>query len=702
MTATKEAPRSPIDAMLRARSIAVVGASNRGESFGNNVITHLTSTGYTGKIYPVNPRYDLIEGLPCYSSVSSIPERVDCAVLAVADERLEAALEGAAAARARSAVIFGTAVEPQQPGRPLLTDRLAAIARGAEIALCGGNCMGFLNFVDSIMVGGWPYKFPPPLGHVGLITQSGSSYSGFALNQRDLGMNYMISSGQELATTAADYLDFLVLQPETHVVGCILEMIREPERFLAALEIADKRGIPVVVLKLGRSERGKAMARAHSGAIAGADAAYQAVFERYNVVPVQTLNELADTLELLSCKRAPTTDAIGLVTDSGGERSMIVDLADDRRLEFAALTPQTTDVLAANLDPGLAPINPVDVWGTGHDHERITETCFSALVEDPGVGQAVFASNMPSGRALLHAWGRVVENVHRKSTKPVLMMGNLSSAFDREEARRLRALGIPVLLGTESGLNALSGSIRWHRFRRERMAPEFPSAPQASIACWTERLKAAGGASLDTASSLDLVADFGMTTAAMRLVASEQEAASAADELGYPVVLKTLAPGIDHKFDQRGVFLGLASRDAVVGAYRNIAGRLGPHCMLQAQVEAGTEIFLGMTLDPHFGPLVTVGLGGVFVEVMKDVVTFLPPVDARMAVSYLRRLKGFPLLDGARNRSRADLNALAETVARFSVLASTLAGSVQEMDINPVIATPAGAFAVDALVVPVD
>jgi hypothetical protein len=197
------------------------------------------------------------------------------------------------------------------------------------------------------------------------------------------------------------------------------------------------------------------------------------------------------------------------------------------------------------------------------------------------------------------------------------------------------------------------------------------------------------------------VADFGMTTAPMRLVASEQEAASAADALAYPVVLKTLAPGIDHKFDQRGVFLGLASRDAVVEAYRDIAGRLGPHCMLQAQVGAGTEIFLGMTLDPHFGPLVTVGLGGVFVEVMKDVVTFLPPVDARMAVSYLRRLKGFPLLDGARNRPRADLNALAETVARFSVLAATLGGCVQEMDINPVIATPAGAFAVDALVVPV-
>jgi hypothetical protein len=167
-------------------------------------------------------------------------------------------------------------------------------------------------------------------------------------------------------------------------------------------------------------------------------------------------------------------------------------------------------------------------------------------------------------------------------------------------------------------------------------------------------------------------------------------------------VLKTLAPGIDHKFDHRGVFLGLDSRKAVVDAYRDIAVRLGPQCMVQAQVGTGTEIFLGMTLDPQFGPLVTVGLGGVFVEVMKDVVTFLPPIDAQRAISYLRRLKGFPLLDGARNRPRADLHALAETIARFSTLASALAGRIQETDINPVIATPTGTFAVDALVVPVD
>ncbi|HZS84964.1 MAG TPA: acetate--CoA ligase family protein [Stellaceae bacterium] len=698
--AAAERGRAPLEAMLRAQSIAVIGASAKAESFGHNVVTHLTGTGYRGRIYPINPRYGEIAGLRCYAALGDVPETVDCAVLAVADERLEAALEAAAAAGARSAVIFGSAVEAEQPGRPPLTHRLAAIARAAGMAMCGSNCMGFLNFIDNIMVGGWPYKFPPPRGRIGFITHSGSSYSGFALNQRQLGMSYMISSGQELVTSAADYLDFLVAQAETRVVGCILETIRAPERFLAALASADRRGIPVVVLKLGRSEHGKALARAHSGALAGADAAYRAVFERYNVVPVRSLDELADTLELLSCGRAPTTDAIGLASDSGGERTMIADLAAEIGVDFAAVTPVTEKRLAAALDPGLAPINPVDIWGTGHDHERIAEECLTALADDPGIGQVVFASNMPSGRALLHTWGRVTERVHAKTAKPVMVMGNLASALDRAEAARLRGLSIPVLMGTQPGLAAIAGSIAWHRARRERRMPKIEAPPGAAVARWRKRLAEAGAAGLDTAASLELAAAFGVPVAAGRVVAGESDAVAAAASLGCPVVLKTLAAGIDHKFDQGGVALGLASPEAVAAAYRDMAARLGPRALVQAQAPAGTELLLGMTRDPQFGPLVTVALGGIFVEILKDAVTFLPPVDEAMALRYLRRLKGFALLDGARNRPRADLGALARAVARFSSLAEALGGWLREMDVNPVIAGPEGVVAVDALAVP--
>jgi len=685
--------------MLRARSIAVIGASGKSGAFGHNVVTHLIDTGYRGRVYPVNPRYDDVAGLRCYSAVSALPEVVDCAILAVADDRLEATLEAAATAGARSAVIFGAAVEEPTAGRPPLTDRLAAIARNAGMAICGGNCMGFLNFIDDIMVGGWPYKYPPPRGHIGFISHSGSSYSAFALNARQLGMTHMISSGQELVTTVSDYLQFLLTQQETRVVGCILETVRNPERFLATLEAADRKGVPVVILKLGRSEHGKAMTRAHSGALAGSDAAYRAVFERYNVIGVQTLDELANTLELLACNRVPITDEIALATDSGGERTMIADIAADLGLRWASLSAETTRVLAESLDAGLAPVNPLDLWGTGHDHERIARTCLQALADDSQVGQVVFASNMPSGRPLLNAWGRVAESVHRHTTKPVLMLGNLSSAFDRDEAARLRGLGIPVLLGTAPGLQAIAANVSWHRRRRARRVIRPPAIAPEILHRWQARL-AGEESSLNTYDSLALAADFGIPTALSRIAHSEVELRQVASTLRFPLVLKTLKPGIDHKFDAGGVVLGIENPDELLTAWRELAARLGPTVLVQETSQLGVEMFLGLTVDPQWGPLVTIGLGGIFVEVMRDVITLMPPIDAELAVTFLRRLRGFEVLSGARGRAPVALGPLGNAIASFSAMAASIGPALEEMDINPIIATPQGAVAVDALVVP--
>ena len=551
-----------VSAMLRARSIAVIGASDKPGSFGHNVVTQLVETGFSGRLYAVNPRYESVAGVRCFATLAKVPETVDCAVLAVSDERLEAALVTAAEAGARSAAIFGSAFEEETAGRPPLSDRLSAIARQAGMAVCGNNCMGFLNLADQVIVGGWPYKPLPERGPIGFITHSGSTYSAFALNQRQLGMSYLISAGQEIATTTADYMHFLLSRPDVRVIGCILETARDPENFIAALDRADRQGVPVVTLKLGRSAAGGKMARAHSGALAGSDAAYRAVFERHNVLAVRTVNELADTLELLACPRSPTAEGVAVAADSGGERTLIVDLAADIGLTLASLTAETTQRLADTLDPGLAPINPVDVWGTGHDHERIMRSCLDALAADPNVGQVVLASNMLSGRPLLHAWSRVAEAVHGATTKPVVVMGHLTPAFDRDEAARLRALGVPVLPETSSGLRALAGSARWHQ-RRNRVGLATPrdASHAAAASTWSERLSATSQASLDTADSLAMAAAFGIPVAPNRLACSLEEGVAAGEELGYPVVLKTLAPGIDHKFDHGGVVIGLSDRE---------------------------------------------------------------------------------------------------------------------------------------------
>ena len=413
--------------------------------------------GYGGAVYPVNPTRAEIDGLPCFPSIAALPDPVDCAVLAVADDRLEDALRDAATAGIPAAVVFGAAgANPEHADG--LPHRLAMIAREAGMALCGGNCMGFYSVAEGLFVSGYPLRQAPPAGGIGVITHSGSSFSALANSGRGLAFNYLISAGQELVTTAADYLRWLIAQPETRVVGCFLETVRDPAGFVAALEQAAEREIPIVVLKVGRSEQARRLAQAHSGAVTGVDAAYDALFERYGVVRVRSLDELADTLELFASPRRPVATGLALATDSGGERALIADVAADLDLRFAPLAANTVARLTETLEPGLTPTNPLDLWGTGDDYARRYEASLLALAADPGVGALVFAVNLVPGSRLLPSYLQIAERVQIQTEKPFAVLGNLASTIDREAAARLRAVGIPVLMGTATGLAAIRTS----------------------------------------------------------------------------------------------------------------------------------------------------------------------------------------------------------------------------------------------------
>ena len=687
-------PQESMKALLRPRSVAVIGATPRKEAVGNFVLHIVAGPRYGGTVCGVNPRYDGVDGFPCYPSVADIPETPDCVILAVNDARVEHALTDAAAAGVRGAVIFGRCYE-SEPATPPLPARLAAIAREAGMALCGGNCMGLLNRVDDVHLCMSQLPHTETSGVVGLLSHSGSTWSGIAGNQRQLDVSYGVSVGTEIAGTMADYIRFLAAQPETKVIGCVMETIREPEAFLAAVHEAESRGIAIVALKLGRTEKSRAFAFSHSGALAGSDAAYDAVFERHNVVRTRTLDEMMDTLELMTCGRVPSTDAVGVQTDSGGERQLIVDLAGDIGLKLAKLTQSTKSRLTETLDPGLDAENPVDWWGeTGLEVlPKITQI----LADDSTVGVVTVATNMVPGRPILYGSTQAVEAVHAATDKPCLMLGNLHSSVDLDEAARLRRNGIPVLLGTETGLKAIDHFITWHT-RRDRAPGAPPNPPPAgTIALWRDRLIAAP---LEPDEAMTLVADFGVAVPASAMADSCAAAVAAAGRLGYPVVLKTANPAIQHKSDQGGVAIGLDGPDAVARAYQDIAAALGPSILVQAQAPSGTEVLVGAVADDQFGPVMTVGLGGVFVEVFKDVITFMPPVDPAGARGYLERLTGFAALTGARGRPAADLDALAEAVSRLSVLVATLGDLIAEMDVNPIIAHEGGAVAVDALVVP--
>jgi acyl-CoA synthetase (NDP forming) len=689
-------PRFALDPLLRARSLAVVGASGTPGSFGHALLRQLLDNGYAGAVYPVNPGRTAIDGARCYLSLADLPGLVDCAVLAVADERLEGALQEVAAARIPAAVVFGGIPTPGKGAA--LPDRLRRIAEDSGVALLGGNAMGFYNARDRLYVSGYPLQGRADAGGIAIVSHSGSSFSALANSGRGLRFSYLISPGQELILTAADYLQFLLEQPETRVIGLFLETVRDPDRFISSLERAAALEIPIVALKVGRSPRGREMALAHSGALAGSDEAFRAICERWGVIQVGSLDEMADTLELLASPRRVRGGGLALAGDSGGERALIVDRAAALGVPWADLGKETLGVIAAALDPGLEAANPLDLWGSGRDWQRIYETCLTAMATDPATGVVVLAVDLVRGSRLVPGYIEAAERVHAATETPIAIMGNLTSAIDPAAATRLRALGIPVLMGTDTALAALCHALTW------RPAPagalDIETDPAVCAYWWS--VLSRRSTPLDEIESKRLLAAWGVPTIAERAVASETEAVAAAEALGWPVALKTAAPGVMHKSDVGGVALGLRDGREVVAAYRDLRQRLGPRAVVQRQAPmvGAVELFLGLTVDAQFGPLVTVGLGGVWVEALGDVAAALPPLSASQAEGLVHRLRGASLLTGARGRPAVDLAALANTIAAFSRMAVALGPVLAEIDVNPLLVGPAGVVALDALVVP--
>ena len=718
-----------LTALLEPRSVAVVGASARPGSFGDQLVGQLLAGGYQGTVHLVNPRYREVAGRPCHPSLADLPGPVDLVVLAVPNGALEAQLEAAAEAGVPAAVIFASCVEPDPCGPPNhaapLADRLAAIAQGAGMAVCGGNGMGFFNLDQSLRVCGYPE--PPDLspGPVAVVTHSGSVFSALLHNDRGLQFNLVVSAGNELVTSAAAYLDHAVELPTTRVVALFLETVREPAAFRAALAKAAARSIPVVALKVGRAQAARAMVAAHSGALAGEDGAYQALFDAYGVAQVTTLDELADTCELLAGRRAHP-GALAAIGDSGGERAHLLDLAEQLRVRFADISQATRQRLAAVLEPGLPPTNPLDAWGTGNDADQIFATCIQALLEDPATAALALNLDLTTEPTPDTSYTGLAIAAAASTTKPVAVLSNLTSAADPTEAATLRAAGVPVLEGTATGLAALGHLFAYRDFLVRTGAVDNPTPPPPGSAMlphrgtrpgaagveavpvrvgvkrardrWRARLGEPGRA-FDEAEGLALLDDWGVPVVTAEVATSLEEAVAAGGRVGWPVVLKTAAPGIAHKSDVGGVVRGLDGPERLAAAYADLAGRLGPRVLVAAMAGPGVELALGVVHDAQFGPLVMVAAGGVLVEVLGDRRFALAPVDHRQALAMLDRLAVRRLLDGVRGAPPADLDAVADAVVNLSTLAVDLGPSLAALDVNPLIAGADGCVAVDALVI---
>lgn len=669
--------------MLGAQSVALVGASARPDSFGARMI--LEAMRSSARMHLVNPRYEEINGVACAPSLAALDEQVDLVLLGVPDAALLDELRAAADAGARGAVVFGSA---HAPG---LRAELATHATAAGMALCGAGCMGFVNNATGLRALGYLEPDPLAAGGVSLITHSGSAFSTLLRANRGFGFRLAVSSGQELVTDTADYVDFALNDPQTTLIALLLETPRAARRLRAALRRAAEQEVPVVILSVGHSPRGRAMVAAHSGALAGDDGGWQAFCAQTGAVRVRDMAEFCDTIELFESgrRRRPGSHGIATVHDSGAERALCADVAHDLGVEFAEFGQSTLNRIADLLDEGLAPANPLDVWGTGADTRELFTNCLHACVADPAVAVTALAVDLVSEFDGDTAYPDAVLDVATHTDAPVAVLASVESAVDRATADRLRANGIPVLENARSGIAALGHLADW---------PLPTDTPTAVIDVdrqrrWSTRLTAADW---DAHESFALLADYGIAAPAAAAAHDLDDVLAAADTIGYPVALKT--SGADHKSDVGGVVLGIPDASELSRAYEAMAARLGAGVSVHAMVAAGVEVSVGVVRDDNFGPLVVVAAGGTMVELLADRAVACPPISPDGALAMLRSLRMAPLLAGWRGREPVAIDALAGVVVGFSQLASELGDDLDAVEANPVIASPAGVIAVDALV----
>ena len=690
--------------LLSPKSIAIVGASERPHSVGRLTVENLLTGGYRGQIYAVNPGYESVLGVACYPDLASLPETVEHVVLTVGDHHIEAALIEVINHGAKSASMMSSLVLPDDH-EPYLRDRVDARIRESGLLVCGANGMGFYNFTENTWVCGFDTRNNHIRGgNVTLISHSGSGMCGIVDCEERIDFNIVVSTGQELCVSMDQYMDFALDQPETRVIGLFMEAARNPDGMIAAFKKASDKGIPVVVLKVGRTELSARLAVSHSGAMAGSDDAYQAVFDRFGVQRVHDMDELATTLIMFAQPHEVAPGELVAIHDSGGERQLLIDLADDMKVPLTRIQPETESHLKELLDAGLPPVNPLDAWGAGGpDSDKIMEDCLAALMLDPNAAMGAVLHDRAPLSAIYDSYIEYMRRGHEASSKPVFLVSNRQGTGSVPKVVPTTREGLPILDGVRSFLTGVRCLFNYRDFQsrkssEEKIAADEDQIPAGTVTRWLERL--GKGEVLGEFESGQLLRDFGISTNPMRLIDNETSLMAAADSMTYPLVLKTAKTGVLHKTDQNGVFLNLENEEQLKTAYADISKRLGSLVLLSPMVtNQGVEMVLGLVNDDQFGPMVMLGFGGINVEALNDVAYAQPPFSKATASRLLDTLIHRPLLNALRNRPALDIDAYCQTAARFSLLASNLGAAIREIDINPVVVNPKGCLALDALVV---
>ncbi|MEM7292884.1 MAG: acetate--CoA ligase family protein [Pseudomonadota bacterium] len=684
--------------MLEPQSIAIVGASERPGSLALITYRQLVDSQYPGTLYSVNPKYETLFNQPCYPSLRDLPTVPDLVVYAISGLPLEQSFEEALALGVGGIVMYA-ANYLEEDSAPPLPERLRQKAVAAGIPVCGGNSMGFYNYDNNTLVS---FDSPPserPAGHIGLIAHSGSAMTYLANNDARFAYNYVIGSGQETNASVGDYVDYLLEQSSTRVIALFLESVRDESSFVNALRKAQQRNIPIVILKLGRTEKSAELAISHSGAIVGDHDAFVALCRKHNAILVHDIDELIITAYLFSLGYQVPHGGVASMLDSGGMRELMIDIGEDHGVHFADVSNNTLSRIREQLEPGLVADNPLDAMGAlGRNSEQTYLSCGQALFDDPATGLLTFEFEFRDGFSQYPEIFNTVRALHKHSDKPLILLNSLTYTTLDATAAELTREGVAVINGIDVGLRAIRNLMTYGANQNSSTTSPAKSFDNELAAELKNRIQY--GEVNDESSALLLLGDAGLPTVEQFIATDESALLDKAKQFGYPVVLKTAAPDIAHKSDVGGVRVGITSDEELQMAYRDISERLGPRVLLMPQIEGGVELALGMKRDPQFGPMVMLSAGGIMIELLGDVAARLAPVNEQEARDMIAGLRIRKMLDGFRGKPTCDIDSLVDVVVRFSGLVANLTDSVAEIDLNPILVSDKGCTIVDALIVP--
>ncbi|MDM0025325.1 acetate--CoA ligase family protein [Variovorax saccharolyticus] len=697
-------PGTGLDAFFKADGVAVIGASDDITKIGGRPVQLLRKYGYAGPIYPVNPKGGTIQGLQAYASILDTPTAPELAILAVPVEATLQAVRDCGSRGVRGVIVLSAGFAEAGPEGAALQAELVRVARNHGMRLLGPNCLGAVNVVDRL-VGSFSIALEqslPPAGEVGIVSQSGNigSFTMRNMAERGLGVSRFIATGNEADVDVADGIAALARDADTRIILCCMETCRDAGRLIAALDMARQQHKPVIVLKIGATEQGQAAAASHTGALMGSDAVFDAVFRRYGVLRVRSFEELLDVghaAALLRAERLPTTDAVTLVAASGGFGIMMADAMVQAGMTLPQLA-DTTRALIREAVPTAGTNNPVDASAQMSARPDILLKMLTALQNDANGSTLVLLLALSLYNPRLR--GVYLEALSKiRASHPDRLLVIISQG-PPDAVAEINALGIPVFPSIPAAASGLAGLVRLGQLTTLPTAAAY-GGPVDGVDAAVFRNEFHAKKALAAA---------GISVPREEVVASADDAVRSARATGYPVVLKIASEDIAHKTEIGGVALGLQDDDAVRQAYDRLMANAREHAprarldgvLVAPMVRGGVELIAGVSRDPVFGPVVMVGLGGIYAEILKDVAVQVAPVSEDEALRMIRGLKMFPLLDGARGQPKADVAAAARTVARLSEFACRHAADVAEIDMNPILVKPQGegVLVLDALMVP--